>query len=177
MLVLGPDVIVTTPDTISIRIDCWPPSAAERVAIPSRQHGSGDVNSTASSSVTVSSNVAGLLSLSPMSNTSDTEFAPLPFPSPKSPSILQSITRRSLPPLPLVGLTHAITCLCVFNAQSVGNKSKRIDIVKFILDENVNSMFLTEKWLKTHGDDSKHADLTPAADYCLKSHPQATSAG
>jgi len=70
---------------------------------------------------------------------------------------------------------HQLT-VAVFNAQSVGNKLKRIDIVEFIQDEHVDMMFLTETWLKTHGDESKHADLTPAG-YCLKSHPRMTRAG
>ena len=54
------------------------------------------------------------------------------------------------------------TCfsVCVFNAQSVGPRDKRTEIVEFICDECVD-MFLTETWMRSHGDEAKYADLKP----------------
>ena len=50
--------------------------------------------------------------------------------------------------------------VCVFNAQSVGSRDKRTEIVKYICDECVD-MFLTETWMRSHGDEAKYADLKP----------------
>ena len=50
--------------------------------------------------------------------------------------------------------------VCVFNAQSVGPRDKRTEIVKYICDECVD-MFLTETWMRSHGDEAKYADLKP----------------
>ena len=66
--------------------------------------------------------------------------------------------------------------VCVFNAQSVGPRDKRTEIVEFICDECVDIMFLTETWLRSHGDEAKYADLTPPG-YSLRSFPRATRGG
>ena len=66
--------------------------------------------------------------------------------------------------------------VCVFNAQSVGPKDKRTEIVEFICDECVDIMFLTETWMRSHGDEAKYADLTPPG-YSLRSFPRATRGG
>ena len=39
--------------------------------------------------------------------------------------------------------------VCVFNAQSVGPRDKRTEIVEFICDECVDIRFLTETWMRT----------------------------
>ena len=64
----------------------------------------------------------------------------------------------------------------VFNAQSVGPKEKHTEIVEFMKDECVDILFLTETWMKTHGDESKCVDLTPPG-YKLRSFPRATRGG
>ena len=64
----------------------------------------------------------------------------------------------------------------VFSAQSVGPKEKRAEIVEFVKDECVDILFLTETWMKTHGDESKCVDLTPPG-YKLRSFPRATRGG
>ena len=48
----------------------------------------------------------------------------------------------------------------VFNAQSVAPKEKSAEIVKFVRDEYVDILFLTETWMKTQGDEGKCVDLT-----------------
>ena len=48
--------------------------------------------------------------------------------------------------------------------------------MKFVKDEGVDIMFLTETWMKTHGDESKCVDLTPPG-YKLRSFPRATRGG
>lgn len=199
VLALGSGITVRTPDTV--RADCWPPSSDEGVATPSSHHGSGDVNGStspdviASGSASPTSPVLGPVPLSPVFSAMDTESASLPFadvslnstvssgtlvvPTSSGVSGFVSDTPRGRQPANLVDIKSSSRdrlSVCVFNAQSVGKKSKRIDIVEFIRDENVDIMFLTETWLKTHGDESKHADLTPAG-YCLKSLPRATRAG
>ena len=69
------------------------------------------------------------------------------------------------------------TCfsVCVFNAQSVGPRDKRNEIVEFICVE-CNDMFWTETWMRSHGDEAKYADLTPPG-YSLRSFTRATSGG
>ena len=52
------------------------------------------------------------------------------------------------------------------NAQSVGPKEKRTEIVELVKDECVDILFLTETWMKSHGDESKCVDLTPRATSC-----------
>ena len=53
-------------------------------------------------------------------------------------------------------------CVCLFNAQSVGNSKKRSEIFNFISDYDVDVMLLTETWLRESGDDAKCKDLTPS---------------
>ena len=56
--------------------------------------------------------------------------------------------------------TRKVT-VTVFNARSVGEKSKRSDISDFIVDNDVHVLFLTETWLLPSGDDAKCSDLSP----------------
>ena len=58
----------------------------------------------------------------------------------------------------------------MFNAQSVGPRGKRTEIVEFIPDEDVDVMFLTETWRKTQGDEAKCADRSPPG-YTFRSFP------
>ena len=64
----------------------------------------------------------------------------------------------------------------VFNAQSVGPRDKRTEIVEYICNECVDIMFLTETWMRSHGDEAKYADFTPPG-YSLRSFPRATRGG
>ena len=66
--------------------------------------------------------------------------------------------------------------MCVFNEQPVGPRDKRTEIVEFICDECIDIMFLTETWMRSHGDEAKYADLTPPG-YSLRSFPRATRGG
>ena len=45
-------------------------------------------------------------------------------------------------------------CVCLFNAQSVGNSKKCSEICSFISDYDVNMILLTETWLNESGDDA-----------------------
>ena len=60
--------------------------------------------------------------------------------------------------------------ICVFDAQSVGPQENRTEIVKFIRDEDIIMMFLTETWMKTLGNEAKCAELSPPG-YMFKSFP------
>ena len=51
-------------------------------------------------------------------------------------------------------------CVCLFNAQSVGDSKERSEIFSFISDYDVDVMLLTETWLHESGDDAKCRDLT-----------------
>ena len=60
--------------------------------------------------------------------------------------------------------------------QSVGPRDKRTEIVEFICDECIDIMFLTETWMRRHGDEAKYADLTPPG-YSLRSFLRAARGG
>ena len=51
--------------------------------------------------------------------------------------------------------------VAVFNAQSVGEKSKRSAINDFIMDNDVNVLCLTETWLLPSTDEAKCSNLSP----------------
>ena len=53
--------------------------------------------------------------------------------------------------------------VAVFNARSVGEKSKRSAISDLIVDNDVHVLCLTETWLLPSGDDAKCSDLSPLA--------------
>ena len=80
------------------------------------------------------------------------------FPSwPLSPSTVQ--TRYVFPSWPLlVPLLRA----ALFNARLVGTPEKRCEISNYINDNAIDLMFLTETWLRSHGDEAKIADLAPS---------------
>jgi len=53
--------------------------------------------------------------------------------------------------------------VAVFNARSVGEKSKRSAISDLIVDNDVDVLCLTETWLLPSGDEAKCSDLSPLA--------------
>ena len=60
------------------------------------------------------------------------------------------------------------------NAQSVRNKA--LDICDYIMQANVDLVFLCETWLRLEGDEADCAALTPPG-FCLKSLPRQCGAG
>ena len=60
--------------------------------------------------------------------------------------------------------------VALFNARSVGTPEKRCEISSYINDIAIDSMFLTETWLRSHGDEAKIADLAPSATPSSPSH-------
>ena len=66
--------------------------------------------------------------------------------------------------------------LALFNAHSIGDRSKRIIIKEFLFDEDIDILVITETWLRTTGDEVKLRDITPCG-YKIKSVPRATKGG
>jgi exonuclease III len=64
----------------------------------------------------------------------------------------------------------------LFNCQSIGTREKRAAVSHFVSDSNLDIMFLTETWLKSHGDEAKCVDATPQG-FTLKSFPRSTRGG
>ena len=60
------------------------------------------------------------------------------------------------------------------NAQSVRNKA--LDICDYIMQANVDLVFLCETWLRPLGDEADCAALTPPG-FCLKSLPRQSGTG
>ena len=105
-----------------------------------------------------------------------------PFPSHRMKSTVQPqtlfshvVTHRKVTSFTPMQRNKTRFFVCVFNAQSVGPKDKRTEIVEFICDECID-MFLTETWMRSHGDEAKYADLTPPG-YSMRSIPRATLGG
>ena len=59
----------------------------------------------------------------------------------------------------------------LFNARFVDTPEKRCEISSYINDNAIDLMFLTETWLRSHGDKAKIADLVPSG-YAVKSFPR-----
>ena len=51
--------------------------------------------------------------------------------------------------------------ICCFNAQSVGTSERRTNIEHFVVDEQIDILFITETWLRRQGDEAKCVDMTP----------------
>ena len=85
---------------------------------------------------------------------------------------------KNLINIPFISPPTSNSCLQVacFNARSVGSSSRRTDICDFIIDNNVDVLFITETWLKQDGDEAKLFDLTPAG-YSIKSFPRNSRGG
>ena len=60
--------------------------------------------------------------------------------------------------------------ICCFNAQSVGTSEKRMN---FVVDEQIDILFITETCLRWQGDEAKCVDMTPPG-YSIKSFPRTT---
>ena len=60
------------------------------------------------------------------------------------------------------------------NAQSLRNKA--LDICDYIMQANVDLVFLCEKWLRPEGDEAGCAALTPPG-FCLKTFPRQSGTG
>ena len=64
-----------------------------------------------------------------------------------------------------------------FNAQSVQrNCDKRTENSTFICDQHMDILFITETWLRPHGDEGRLRDLTPAG-YIARSFPRESRGG
>ena len=61
--------------------------------------------------------------------------------------------------------------VATYNAQSLGPDEKRTEVFEFIRDSNLDILFIQETWLKSKGDESKLASLTPVG-YNVKSWPR-----
>ena len=60
-----------------------------------------------------------------------------------------------------------------FNARSLG-KRKRSDIEHFVMDEQLDVLFITETWLRCQGDEAHCVGMTPAG-YSMRSLPRSTT--
>ena len=58
----------------------------------------------------------------------------------------------------------------VFNAQSVGQQQKRIEIANFVTSHSLDMFFLTETWLRQSCEEVKAAELEPP-DYSVVFSP------
>ena len=75
--------------------------------------------------------------------------------------------------------TKTLSGLCVgcFNEQSVPrNCDKRTEISTSICDQHMDILFITETWLRPHGDEGRLHDLNPAG-YIDKSFPRESRGG
>ena len=60
---------------------------------------------------------------------------------------------------------------------SLCNKTeKRTEISTFICNQHMDILFITETWLKPHGDEGRFCDLTPAG-YIARSFPRESRGG
>ena len=66
--------------------------------------------------------------------------------------------------------------ISLFNACSISTSVKRSEINNFILDYQIDVVFIIETWLKGVGDEAKIADLTPSG-YAPRSFPWANRGG
>ena len=98
-------------------------------------------------------------------------------------SSLQSSTSRGSYARHLVTIplhdprTPQTLLLSLFNARSVSTSRKKTEICNFIIDNDVDIMFLTETWLRPSGDEAKCADLAPPgfSDHSILRSPGAAS--
>ena len=63
-----------------------------------------------------------------------------------------------------------------FNAHSVGAAERRTEIANFVVNRNVDILFITESWLRESGDEAKLCDLSPAG-YSIRSFPRLSRGG
>eukprot|EP00745_Piridium_sociabile_P027300 TRINITY_DN439_c0_g1_i27.p1 TRINITY_DN439_c0_g1~~TRINITY_DN439_c0_g1_i27.p1 ORF type:complete len:1128 (+),score=135.82 TRINITY_DN439_c0_g1_i27:139-3522(+) len=95
----------------------------------------------------------------------------------------QNSERQGVNPLNLIEiplLTRAENSndvsFALFNARSVGSTDKRSEISEFIVDNNLDFLFLTETWLRPSGDEAKCKDLAPPG-FTVCSFPRTSRGG
>ena len=63
--------------------------------------------------------------------------------------------------------------ICCFNAKSVGTSEKRTNIEHFVVDEQVDILFITETWLRCQGEHGVGSPRVPSWDqfssFCILS--------
>ena len=65
--------------------------------------------------------------------------------------------------------TFVLSC---FNAQE--KEGKRSDIEYFVMDEQLDVLYITETWLRCQGDEAKCVGMTPPG-YSMRSFPRSTT--
>ena len=89
------------------------------------------------------------------------------------------VHRANLIPVPLLASARSSVSglrVALFNARSVGTPEKRCEISNYINDNAIDLMFLTETWLRSHGDEAKIVDLA-SSGYAVKSFPRPSRGG
>ena len=66
--------------------------------------------------------------------------------------------------------------IALFNSHSVQTREKRIGIANFVVDKNIDVLFITETWLNSSGEEGKLKELTPSR-YKIKSLPRGSRGG
>lgn len=87
-----------------------------------------------------------------------------------------SDNKRNLIKIPLSRRQNQDVSFGVFNAHSVGPRLRRAEISVFIVDQDLDFIFLTETWLKPAGDEHKVKDMTPPG-YVARSFPRSSWGG
>lgn len=99
-------------------------------------------------------------------------LSPSVFASPCAPP--QSLSTSQLSHQP--ALSDNKLSLCLFNSQSVCKDGKADTIADFVIENNLDIMFITETWLRQLGDEPITASLTPRG-YRLASYPRPSRGG
>ena len=103
-----------------------------------------------------------------------------PFRSPYH-KINTKIDRKNLISIPVrsscspSNISEPLLVAC-FNAHSVGAAERRTEIANFVVNRNVDILFITESWLRESGDEAKLCDLSPAG-YSIRSFPRLSRGG
>ena len=63
-----------------------------------------------------------------------------------------------------------------FNAHSVGAAERCTEIANFVVNRNVDILFITASWLREGGDEAKLCGLSPAG-YSIRSFPRLSRGG
>ena len=72
--------------------------------------------------------------------------------------------------------TERNLCIASFNAKSLGPCDKRTAVCEFIMDRQIDIMFIQETLFRQTGDEGKCADLAPLG-YSVPSLPRSTRGG
>ena len=95
-----------------------------------------------------------------------------PTPRSSNPTNLVHITTS--PPQPLS--SDRQLRIASFNAQSLGPKEKRTAVCDFVIDRQIDILFIQETWFRRTGDEAKCADLA-LSGYSVRSFPHSTRGG